>query len=301
MGWFRRTLTFAPLLLSLDGLAATPAGDVFVDVPRAQTLIAQGATVVDARGRKDWLTAHVPGSGPLAWTDLRDGLLRTGLLTDDDGRLQAALRGAGVFDARPVIVVGAGEAGWGEEGRITWMLEYLGHPSVHLLDGGWPAWVAAGAPAQVGASTVQAGDFQPRRVAPRRVSTVELSAKVAACAGAPASCDTVVWDTREAREYQGATPYGEKRGGHIPGAVGLWYSDLTDAQGKLWPEAELRRRLAAAGIDTNKRVVALCTGGVRSGFAYAVLRHLGVADVANYDGSMWAWSADAALPMVGGG
>jgi thiosulfate/3-mercaptopyruvate sulfurtransferase len=300
MAWLRRALRSAPLLLSASALASTPPGEVFVDAARARALLDEGAAVLDARGGRDWAAGHLPGSAPLAWTELRQGLFRSGLLSEDDGRLQGALRAAGVWDARPVLVVGAGPTGWGEEGRLFWMMEYLGHEAVHLLDGGFPAWEAAGGPVARDGAKPPPGDFTVRRVAPRRVELDEMRALSARCAAEGPACGAVLWDTREAREYQGATPYGEARGGHLPGAVHLWFRALTDESGRLLPESSLRARLQAAGIDLDRRVVALCTGGVRSGFAYAVLRHLGAAEVANYDGSMWQWASDPALPLRSG-
>jgi thiosulfate/3-mercaptopyruvate sulfurtransferase len=108
----------------------------------------------------------------------------------------------------------------------------------------------------------------------------------------------LIWDTREDREYTGATPYGEARGGHIPGAVGLWYGDLLATDGTLLAEPELRALLIARGIRPDRSVITACTGGVRSGFAYAVLRDLGYPQVANYDGSMWEWSADRSRTLT---
>ncbi|NOY25102.1 MAG: hypothetical protein GXP62_04430 [Oligoflexia bacterium] len=105
------------------------------------------------------------------------------------------------------------------------------------------------------------------------------------------------WDTREQREYDGATPYGEHRGGHIPGAAHVWFADLTDPRGMLLPQDQLRAILEAAGITPDHSIIAYCTGGVRSGFAVAVLRSLGYPRATNYDGGMWEWSSDKRHPL----
>ncbi len=97
----------------------------------------------------------------------------------------------------------------------------------------------------------------------------------------------MVLDVRTRAEYDGATPYGSVRGGHVPGAEHLEWTALFDEQGALRPRAELEALLPARGA----RVVAYCTGGVRSGFVYAVLRALGRDDVANYPGSWWEYAA----------
>ncbi len=269
-------------------VGAALAGEVFLDGAEARALVESGAAILDARGGTAWKAGHVPGSWPIDWTEHREGRLRTGLLTEDLASLELFLEVAGVRDDRPVLILGAGSEGWGEEGRIFWMLEFLGHPRVHILDGGWPAWT--------GHTTRETtppppGDFTPDPQ-PERRALLEEVVEVGSDGGA------VLWDTREEREYAGATPYGEARGGHVPGAVGLWYGSLTGPDGRLLPEAELRGVLAAAGLGPGRPIIAYCTGGVRSGFAYAVLRELGYADVANYDGSMWQWAADPTRPLT---
>ncbi|MCB9763210.1 MAG: sulfurtransferase [Alphaproteobacteria bacterium] len=281
-----------PSLLAamLLNLAPLHAGEVFVDAARAAALLDAGAAVIDARGDKAWAQGHLPGSRPVAWTSIRAGWLRTGLLTEDAAALARTFSAAGVRDDAPVLVYGAGAAGWGEEGRLFWTLEYLGHGDVHVLDGGYPAWVAAGGAVSKAKDPVPAGAFTPAPVPARR-------ARVDRVAAAVSDDDVVLWDTRERREYDGATPYGEPRGGHIPGAVHLWYADLLAPDGTLLPTEALTAALTAQGITPDKTVIPLCTGGVRSGFGYAVLRELGYPQVANYDGSMWEWSADAARPL----
>ncbi|RME23481.1 MAG: sulfurtransferase, partial [Deltaproteobacteria bacterium] len=271
------------------------AGEVFVSPAEARQLIDAGATVIDARGDAEYRTGHIPGSVPLSWLELRDGWARVGRLTDDMGRLQEALQAAGVDDDRPVLVYDAGIDGWGEAGRIWWTLEYLGHDPNRILDGGLPAWIDAGGELTTKPPPARRGDFIPHPDETLRARLSEVERDLAQCG--TGTCDVVFWDTREPREYAGATPYGEPRGGHLPGAVGLYFKDLLDARGRLRPEPELRATLQGAGITPDKRIVPYCTGGVRSGFAVAVLTELGYPRVANYDGSMWEWTADDSRPV----
>ena len=270
----------------LLGLHLAFAGEVFVDVDEAQLLVEAGAAVVDARGKREWAKGHIPGAWPVSWTDQRDGLLRVGRLTHDLEDVAAQYRVAGVRQDAPVLVVGAAGSGWGEEGRLFWTLEYLGHPDVHVLDGGMTAWSSAGGATVTEGTRPPPGDLSVSARSALRASMDEVAAG-----------EAVVWDTRERREYDGATPYLEARGGHVPGAVHLWFRDLMDPEGRLLPEAELRKKLDTHGIPMDEPVIALCTGGVRSGFAYAVLRHLDHPEVANYDGSMWEWTADKSRPL----
>jgi thiosulfate/3-mercaptopyruvate sulfurtransferase len=101
----------------------------------------------------------------------------------------------------------------------------------------------------------------------------------------------VVIDARSPEEYAGATPHGESRGGHVPGARSLPFRELRGPDGRLLPRPALEAKLAAIGARPDTPVVAYCTGGIRSAWLVAVLADLGYAHVANYAGSMWEWSA----------
>jgi len=109
----------------------------------------------------------------------------------------------------------------------------------------------------------------------------------------------VIVDTREQREHDGETPYGETRGGHVPGARHIFYKDLVGDDGHVLPADKLKTKLAALGVTADSQVVSYCTGGIRSGFVTAVLNDAGV-KARNYAGSMWEWSAAPAeeYPLV---
>ena len=124
----------AILALALD-LVTTPAQLAFRP--------AGAVTILDARAAGDYRRGHVPGAVRIDWKDFRDGWGRTGKLPPDLNGLARRLADLGVDDDCPVVVYGNARKGWGEEGRIVWMLAYLGHRQVSLLDGGWDGWAAA--------------------------------------------------------------------------------------------------------------------------------------------------------------
>jgi thiosulfate/3-mercaptopyruvate sulfurtransferase len=248
------------------------------------------ATVLDARGVLDYWRGHVPGAVPIRWWAYRDGWLRTGRLPGDLDRLAGQLAALGVDDRRPVVVYGRAREGWGEEGRIAWMLHYLGHPDVRVLDGGFRAWVAAGGTVSRAVARRLPGAFSARPRAGVR-ATADDVARAARGEGA-------VLDVRSVREWNGATPYFESRAGHVPGAVHLEWTELLDAEGRVDRSGRALARLAALGVTPDRPVVVYCTGGVRSSQAFVALKALGFADVRNYDGSWWEWSADRSRPVA---
>src|SRR5690606_3900892 len=120
----------------------------------------------------------------------------------------------------------------------------------------------------------------------RHVSTITKE-EILAVLGRP---DVVILDTREAREFQGQTPYGESRGGHIPGARHLYFRDLLDKDGRLLQGEALQAVLRPLGIGAGTQVISYCTAGIRSAYVTAVLRDMGI-DAKNYDASMAEWAA----------
>ena len=291
----RLSLLVLLLLCAACTASAAPAPAAHAEAPapfispeRFEQLRTQGATVVDARTRSQFEAEHVPGAVSAPWQDFVDGSM-TGLLADT-AALQERVRKLGVVADKPVVVYGSWNDAWGEEGRILWMLQYLGHPDVSLLAGGIHNYERLGFPLTQATVNVAPSRFV---VAPRE----ELRATAEEVLEATRQDRVVVLDIREAHEYEGATPYGSQRGGHVPTAVNFHWKQVFDASGQLLPVATLRSRFEALGIRSDSLVIAYCTGGIRSGFMYAVMRAAGYEQAQNYDGSWWEWSQRTDLPI----
>lgn len=259
--------------------------------------------VLDARPSRDFRAGHVPGSLQVDWRDFSESRpgaasylfgdpAKWGLLAADCASLRDRLRGLGLSASRPVVVVGE-PSGWGEEGRIAWMLLYLGHPEVALLDGGFPAWKVED-PGRIerGASRPPPpGDFEPMPLPARRIRLDALRAALAAS-------EVVLLDARTAEEFAGRRERGQKRGGRIPGARLVPAAALRSADGR-YVDGEELAKLAGPRLP-GVPVVTYCTGGVRSALLAVLLeaRLGGVA--ANYDGSLWEWGSRDDLPLETG-
>ncbi|MEZ4433851.1 MAG: rhodanese-like domain-containing protein [bacterium] len=271
------------------GKAPVADGDWVVTAAQALADAEAGALLLDARSADQHAAGHVAGAVRVDWQSFSaPGETERGELHPDEARLQAALVALGVRRGVAVRVIGDPVAGWGEDGRIVWTLRTLGHEHAALVDGGHSALVRAGATVTTAASAPPVGDFAVARTDAHAITTAALRALVDSRGRA------VIVDAREPREYAGETPYGEARGGHLPGAISLHYRVLLAADGRLLPREELRARLAAVGVTADRPVVVYCTGGVRSGWFVVVLRALGFEDARNYAGSMWQWAAGPA-------
>jgi thiosulfate/3-mercaptopyruvate sulfurtransferase len=186
--------------------------------------------------------------------------------------LRGVLEAAGVTTSQHVIVTGDGPLA---AARGFFILEYLGHPSVHLLDGGRAAWQAA-----FGLSTDPASAAQPgRMMTPVRADRLATALWVQARLRNPR---VVLLDARPAASFAVS---------RIPGAASLPWTQLVEstAMPRLLSVGQLRAFFAQAGADAPDEVVTYCTSGMMSSLSYFVARYLGY-NVRLYDGSMLEWT-----------
>lgn len=253
-----------------------------IEPTQARELIAGGAVVLDMRSKDLRAEAPLDGAVVVAWQDFSQAdKVNRGNLIDDDADLTARFQRIGISADVPVVALGVPLKGWGEDGRLVWTLRASGHEAAYIVNGGAEAVLAEG-PLTVAPVTTP-GDFVAKRVAGLEATLEEVQAAL----DRP---DTVILDTREAREYAGETPYGEARAGHIAGARHLYFRDLIGADGRILQGEQLQTVLAANGIGPDTQVISYCTAGIRSAYVTAVLRSNGI-EARNYDGSMSEWAA----------
>ena len=265
-----------------------PALDWIIDADHATQLIEASpapTVLLDARTLDAFDAEHIEGSTHVTWQEFsrQDDPYRGQLLPDIDA-LASRIGAVGAHPTRNVLVIGEPLDGWGEEGRIVWMLRAMGIQSAAVVDGGYSALVAR-------TTTSPTAPLEQSPVAFDPAPTEELTANTEEILALLAQPDVTLIDTREEREYNGETPYGERRPGHLPGAVHVYFKDLLDDDGLLRPEAELRAIFEERGITPEAQAIAYCTGGIRSAWFVVVLRHLGYDRARNYPGSMWEWAA----------
>lgn len=261
---------------------ATTPNTWIISPADARALIGQGALVVDMRSRDMRSETPIDGAVPAAWQDFSEAdRTRRGSLLVDDGQLSEQFQKIGVSKDRPVVALGVPMKGWGEDARLVWSLRDSGHEQAYLVDGGVDALLADG-PLTI-ASVPTPGDFVVERQHASTVTKEEVLASLE-------QPDVVIIDARETREYEGQTPYGEARGGHIPGARHLYFRDLIGEDGKLLQGEALQSVLEPLGIGADSTVISYCTAGIRSAYVTAVLRDHGI-NAKNYDASMSEWTA----------
>lgn len=264
-------------------LLVTPAelSDMLKGVGARQPLL------LDLRPPEAYTAGHIPGAIHL-------DLWGVSLIDTDPAPLNAfmwmiehvfAVHGV---DAATPVVVYDDQSGI-RAARAFWFLEYFGHPSVRLLDGGFTAWAAGGHDVTREAAPPPKSEW----TGGRQAHTIATWREVRAALGRP---DQVILDTRTDGEYCGTT-IRARRGGAIPGAVHIeWTRNLTPA-GDFKPADELRRMYEDAGVTPDREVITYCQGGYRAAHSYLALRLLGYPRVRTYVGSWKEWGDREELPV----
>ncbi|MCS7039120.1 MAG: sulfurtransferase [Anaerolineae bacterium] len=191
-------------------------------------------------------------------------------------------------------VVAYDDAGGAYAARLWWMLRWLGHEAVAVLDGGWPAWVAAGLPQHGGTETRPPAVFTARP-RPERVAT---AAEVLARRLDP---DWRVLDARGADRFRGENETIDPVAGHIPGAVSAPYADNLTPDGRFRDAESLRRRYRALlGDVPAARAICYCGSGVTAAHDLLAMFHAGLGEGLLYPGSWSEWITDPTRPIATG-
>ena len=256
----------------MDPLTTTPPAD---------------ALLIDLRPAEEFARGHLAGAVHL-------DLWGLSLIDTDDAPLKAfmwmighlfSLRG--VTPDRPVVVYEK-DSGM-RAARAFWFLEYLGHPSAQVLDGGFDAWVKSGKPTTTDCvapvPSAWHGTPDASKLATWRQVFTQLTKP-----------ETVIIDTRSDAEYFGEAVRA-KRGGAVPGAIHLEWTKNLGPDGAFKSKDELRAMYESRGVTPDKEVLTYCQGGYRAAHAYLALRIIGYPNARNYTGSWKEWGDRVDLPI----
>ncbi len=268
---------------------------LLIDTATLESRLGQpGLVVIDVRGKAAYeFGGHIPGAVHTTWHDYSDpNAVAKGLLDPDMGHMQQKMRFLGINDDSEIVIYSNPFDNWGDEGRMFWMLEYLGHTNIRVLDGGWVKWVEERRPFEHGRVTPKPGNFTVKVAKQTAVMKDELKEMVK-----KPRPNTVIVDARSLEEYLGKDISGIPRSGHIPSAIHLAWNGFLNKNATVKDLAVIQTSLEDKGLKPEQDIVCYCTGGVRSAWLYFVLKLAGYKSVRNYAGSWWEWSRDFACPV----
>lgn len=247
--------------------------------------------VLDVRSDKEYKAGHLPGALGVTWQSLsnmqpRQGEAGWGVVLRPE-QLAEKLGALGIDGTKPVVVYNDPH-GFGEDGRVVWMLHYGGVKDAKMLHGGFPAWEKA-------KGAVTRDIPEPKGVKFSGTPDESLIATTAYLKANRAKLKLI--DARSPEEYLGKTDHGEKKRGHIPGAIHFHFKDAYNDDGYVKSVAELKAAFTKAGLKPEDDIVVYCTVGIRSGFLAELLRMAGFSKAKNYNASMSEWAGDPANPV----
>ena len=178
--------------------------------------------------------------------------------------------------------------------RLWWMLKWLGHNAVAVLDGGWQAWENSGHPVSTDTPSPQAKNFRPAHQAEMILPLQDIVKK-------SASGESLIIDARAAERYRGEVEPIDPVAGHIPAAVSAPFSMNLDENGYFLPADQLKARFQAfLGELPAEQAVCYCGSGVSGCHNLLAAAHAGITGIKLYPGSWSEWITDPQRPIATG-
>lgn len=267
-----------PPIVSVDWLAA------HLDDPHLAIADCRFNLMQPEWGQQQYQTAHIPGAYFLDLNrDLSSAVQPHGGRhpLPDPAQLSTTLQQMGInSEPVPTMVVAYDDSRFAFASRLWWLMRYLGHRPVAVLDGGWSAWTAAGHAVTTEMPPRRTGNFVPQLQDDRVVNIEQVKARK--------DLPTVALvDAREGERYRGEREPIDPIAGHIPGAVNYPWQGVTTAQGVARsPEAQKQRW---ADLPTTDEIIVYCGSGVTACVNLLSLELAGISTGKLYAGSWSDW------------
>jgi thiosulfate/3-mercaptopyruvate sulfurtransferase len=240
-------------------------------------------------------TGHIPGAVKIDWFTTLQDPVRRDFISKEDFELMCSRLGI----ANDTTVVFYGDKNNWFATYAFWLFEYYGHHNMKIMNGGRAKWARENRPLTRDVPSYPQAHYTAQ-LAENRIRAFREQVLLQSQAGIP------LVDVRSPQEYTGELLHmpnypqeGATRGGHIPGAVNIPWSQAVDSDTGLFKPPEILRKLYRdKGVTPENEIITYCRIGERSSHTWFVLTYLlGYPEVKNYDGSWTEWGNLVAAPI----
>lgn len=253
------------------------------------TLGKDNLLIVDLSKPDNYRKLHVPGAVHLDYSHIVTMQKPVVGLLPDHATLTTLFSAIGIDQHTHVVAYD--DEGGGRAARLLWTLATAGHQHYSLLNGGLHAWANEAHRFESAPVTPQARSFSLQH-------SEEPIARSDYIMEHLHDSHCCVLDARSPNEYNGSKKL-SARGGHIPGAVNVEWTQAIDTTRnlRLKPDAELRALYESVGATPDRQIIAYCQSHHRSAHTWFTLKHLGYTEVKGYPGSWSDWGNNPTLPV----
>ncbi|MGH1460601.1 MAG: sulfurtransferase [Neptuniibacter sp.] len=238
--------------------------------------------IIDLSSEDNYLKGHIPGAISLPPGRLLSGNPPIPNKLPSPDQLKKLCLDIGLNNRSQVIAYDDQMGPWA--GRLIWTLNILGHDNCSVLNGQLAAWVQQGHELETTPNIPKPSAFEISL-------NTDLVADVEYIKSQINNDKTSIWDARGPAEYSGEKVINAKKGGHIPGALNIEWTDclISTEDTRLKPADELLAMLEEKGITQDNSIITHCQTHRRSGLTYLVAKYLGFKNIRCYDGSWFEW------------
>ncbi len=245
--------------------------------------------------KSDFDKGHIPGSVYMGIGKMM-GAIGNGTTPPDKAKFEVIMHNLGINNDDHVVFYGAKGTSVFTLGAV-WLMEYFGHDKVSFLNGGLEKWNNENLKTVKGQKRPAPGKFKAGTGNNSILSTADHVLKNLN------NKNVVLVDARGTETYTGKKNEGNKRVGHIPGALDLGYDKTNfNSDGTVKSVADLKAVYEASGVTADKEVITYCQGGIKAANTYFTLtKILGYKNVKVYVGSWGEWARldYSKYPIVG--
>lgn len=243
--------------------------------------------------RAEYEDEHIPGARFFDIDEISDSASDLPHMAPPVEKFISRMRAMGIGDGHRVVVYDS--TGLFSAPRVWWLFRLMGKSDIAVLDGGLPAWKAAGHPVEDDLPLLRDRHFTARRDTTKVRDVTQVAAQV------KLGQEQIV-DARSPARFKGEEeePRPGLRAGHIPNSLNVYYRDVLTRDGTMKSQGELRTVFEAAGVDLDKPIITTCGSGVTAAILSLALAVIGHRQVALYDGSWAEWGMYPDLKVVQG-